>query len=75
MVKDRDYKQEYIEYHGKPEQIKRRNARNAIRIDYTKKGLVKKGDKKDIHHIDNNPLNNNPNNLKILPRSVNRSIQ
>ena len=27
----RDYKKEYREYHGKPEQIKRRDARNKAR--------------------------------------------
>ena len=71
----RDYKREYLIYHCKPKQIKRRVARNKIRRKYLKLGLVRKGDKKDIHHKDNNPLNNKKSNIQILPRSVNRSIK
>lgn len=31
MPKKRDYRKEYDDYHGKPEQIKRRSERNAAR--------------------------------------------
>lgn len=42
----RDYKKEYAEYHGKPEQIKRRAQRNAAR----KKLGLKKGDPREAGH-------------------------
>jgi hypothetical protein len=43
----RDYKKEYEDYQGKPEQIKRRSARNKAR---RKLGL-KKGDPREAAHI------------------------
>lgn len=45
--KARDYKKEYADYQGKPEQIKRRAARNAAR----KKLGLRKGDKREAAHI------------------------
>lgn len=44
---ERDYRKEYDEYHGTPEQKKRRAQRNAAR---RKLGL-KKGDKREAGHI------------------------
>ena len=38
------------------------------------KGKVSKGDGKDVHHVDFNTANNNSNNLKVLPKSVNRKL-
>lgn len=43
----RDYKKEYEDYQGKPEQIRRRSARNKAR---RKLGL-KKGDPREAAHI------------------------
>jgi hypothetical protein len=37
MATKRNYKQEYANYQGKPEQIKNRAARNAARREYEKK--------------------------------------
>lgn len=37
-----------------------------------KKGLVRKGDGKDVNHKDSNPRNNNRGNLEVLRASVNR---
>ena len=48
--KPRPYKKEYEQYHGKPEQIKKRDERNAARAKLAKKGLVHKGDGKDVDH-------------------------
>ena len=42
--KKRDYKKEYKDFHGKPKQIKQRDARNAARNRAEKEGKVKKGD-------------------------------
>lgn len=46
----RDYKREYENYQGKPEQIKNRAKRNAARAEMVKAGKAKKGDGKDVHH-------------------------
>ena len=69
----RDYKKEYREYHGKPEQKKRRAGRNAARRIMKMVGRAKKGDGKDVHHKDGNPLNNKRSNLKVENKSKNRS--
>ncbi len=69
----RDYKREYAIFHGKPKQIKRRAQRNKSRREMVKRGLVSKGDGKDVHHRDNNPHNQNRGNLSVLSKSKNRS--
>jgi hypothetical protein len=71
----RDYAKEYQDYHAKPEQKKRRAGRNAARRKLTAEGRVRKGDGKDVDHIDKNTLNNNPSNLRVLRAKVNRSLQ
>ena len=69
----RDYKKEYSDFHGRPEQIKRRAARVKARRYKEKNGEVHKGDGKDIDHKDGNPLNNKPENLQVRDRSANRA--
>lgn len=69
----RDYKKEYREYHGTKEQLRRRSSRNKARRRLEKDGLVRKGDKKDVHHKDNNPLNNSRRNLRATSRAWNRA--
>ena len=49
--KPRNYRKEYDEYHAKPEQKKRRAERNRDRDAAEKKGLVRKGDNKEIDHL------------------------
>jgi hypothetical protein len=68
----RDYKKEYREYHGNPEQRKNRSMRNKARRLMIKKGKVRKGDGMEVDHHDGNPRNNHPNNLRIMPRTANR---
>lgn len=70
----RNYKKEYKNYQGKPEQKKRRAMRNKVRRLLTKAGKVKKGDGKDVHHKDGNPMNSKKSNLKVVRRSKNRSF-
>lgn len=75
-MKSRDYKREYALYQGKPEQIARRSARNKARRIMEKDGLVHKGDGKDVDHkkrSHHGALNNSRSNLRVLPKSVNRS--
>ena len=65
---ERNYKKEYANYQGKPEQIERRSSRNKARRvmgDKTQVGM-------DVGHKDNNPMNNNPENLKNEDPSKNR---
>ena len=67
---DRDYKKEYENYHSQPEQIKRRAKRNeARRLMKDNKDI--KG--KDVHHKDNNPMNNDKKNLSIVSQKYNRT--
>ena len=71
----RNYKEEYKNYQGKPEQKKRRAMRNKVRRLMEKAGKVHKGDGKDVHHKDGNPLNTDKSNLKIMSRSKNRALK
>lgn len=72
----RDYKKEYANYQGKPEQIKNRAKRNAARAEMEEKGLVRKGDGKDVDH--RKPISkgggNGSGNLRAVPKSQNRSF-
>lgn len=70
---DRDYKKEYRDYHGTPEQIKHRAARVKARRYMEKNGHARKGDGRDVDHRDGNPLNNAPKNLHMRNKSENRA--
>lgn len=75
-AKKRDYKKEYRDYHGKPEQIKRRAQRNSARKQAEKKGQVHKGDGKEVDHLGSNrkgPLNNKK--TRVVSRAANRKRQ
>lgn len=50
MASKRNYKKEYANFHGKPEQIKKRAARVKARRMLEKEGKVSKGDGKDVDH-------------------------
>jgi len=68
LTEVRNYKQEYANYQGTPEQIARRSSRNKARRvmgDKAIKGM-------DVGHKDNDPMNNDPSNLKMEDPSVNR---
>jgi|TARA_Y100000310_G_C20692379_1_gene823184 5-methylcytosine-specific restriction endonuclease McrA len=70
MPKPRNYEKEYRDFHGKPEQIRRRAARNKAR---SLLGL-KQGDGKEVDH--KKPLSkggsNGKKNLRKVSRSANR---
>lgn len=67
---------EYANYQGSPEQIKKRSMRNKARREMEKKGLVHKGDGKDVDH--KTPLvkggGNGKGNLRVVSASDNRSF-
>lgn len=51
MSKERDFKKEYRDFHGTEEQKRRRAERNAARAKAAKEGRVKKGDGKEVDHV------------------------
>jgi len=68
----RNYREEYRNYQGKPEQKKNRAKRNAARARLMAEGAVHKGDGKDVDHKDGNPQNNARSNLRVASRKKNR---
>jgi len=69
----RDYRKEYDNYHAQPEQRERNAARKRARRQMEKAGKVEKFDKMDVHHKDNNPLNNEEDNLAVTTQNWNRT--
>lgn len=76
MTKPRDLKKEYDEYHSKPEQKKRRAERNAARRKAIEAGRVKKGDTKEVDHI-NAPRTGSLEDVptRVVSKAVNRKRQ
>ena len=70
MGYERNYQREY-KIESKSRRKKRVN-RNFARRKMIKKGLVKKGDGKDVHHVGGNALKKN-SKLKVVDASKNRS--
>jgi hypothetical protein len=62
-------------YNAKPEQVKRRAARNAARRKMIAAGKARKGDGKDVGHANGNPRDNSKGNLRMESKSKNRSIK
>jgi len=69
----RNYAEEYKTYHGKSEQIKRRDARNKARAIMLKKGLVRKIDDMHVDNRNKNPLDNRVSNLRAITQKANLS--
>jgi hypothetical protein len=74
MAKVRDYSKEYKDYHGKPEQVARRSARNKSVRELNREGKGS-SDGKDVHHVDNNPMNRSKGNMKVISKAKNRSMK
>lgn len=76
MPARRNYRKEYDNYQGKPEQIKNRTERNAARANMMESGAVSKGDGKDVDH--KTPIikggSNSASNLRVQSKSANRSF-
>lgn len=70
----RNYRSEYDNYQGKPEQIKKRGERVKARRIMEKTGAVSKGDGKDVDH--KTPLRSGgtttKTNLRVRNKSANR---
>jgi hypothetical protein len=63
------------EYQARPEQVENRMARNRARYAMEKKGLVHKGDGKDVDHkkMLKDGGTNAPSNLRVQSASKNRA--
>lgn len=71
----RDYKRERDLQLKSPKSDKAANAsRKAARRTLEKAGKVKKGDGKDVDHKNGNPKDNKKSNLRVQPKSKNRSF-
>ena len=71
-MKGRDYKREYAKFQSSIESKQDRASRNKARRIALRNGIVRKGDGKDLHHIDGNPRNNAKGNVRVVSRSANR---
>ncbi len=73
----RDYRREYDNYQGKPEQLKNRAKRNSARAKMIAAGRVRKGDGKDVDH--KQPLSKggstNKSNLRVVSTHTNRAFK
>lgn len=69
----RDYKAEYANYQGTPEQKKKRASRGRARYSLIKKGKVRVGDGKDVDHVNTDANDNSSSNLRVQSKSANRS--
>lgn len=67
----RNYQKEYKEYHGTPEQKKRRAQRNAAR----KKLGLKKGDPREAGHVSDGNRKGPLNNRKVRAISFKKNRQ
>lgn len=63
---------EYEKFQSSAKAKAERASRNSARRSALKKGLVHKGDGKDVDHKDSNPLHNSASNLRIMSASENR---
>ena len=69
----RNYKDEYAKFQSSTKSKKDRARRNKVRRAALRSGRVKKGDGRDIDHVDGNPRNNSKKNLKVVSKSKNRA--
>lgn len=65
-------KHEYKAFQSSPKQIAERDARNSARRSAMKKGLVHRGDGRDIHHVRGVVAGNGSSNLRVEKASTNR---
>ena len=74
--KKRNYRDEYNSFHATAEQRKRRSQRNQARAKAVKAGTAKKGDGKEVHHI-NAPRKGSlaKSKTRVVSKKYNRSKQ
>lgn len=74
--KKRNFAKEYRDYHGTPEQIQRRSERNKARSEAMADGKVKKGDGKEVDHV-NAPRTGSLDGVptRVISKTANRKRQ
>ena len=72
MKRTRNYSREYAQFHATPEQKKARASRNAARRELMAEGRVRKGDGRDVDHVNKSPTDNRRSNLRVRSKSANR---
>lgn len=60
-------------YNSSPTQKKRRAERNASRAKMVKAGKARKGDGKDVDHVNHNTSDQSSKNLKMKSKAANRA--
>jgi hypothetical protein len=60
-------------FNSRPEQKRRRAERNASRAKMERAGKVRKGDGKDVDHVNHNTSDQSSKNLKAVPKGKNRA--
>ena len=68
----RNYKDEYRKFQSSIKDIRARAKRNAARRKAIREGRAKKGDGKEVHHVNGNPMDNSKDNLRVVSRKYNR---
>ena len=73
---ERDYRKEYKDFQGTEEQKQRRAERNAARNKAIKEGRVKKGDGKEVDHV-NAPRTGSLDGVptRVVSKTANRKRQ
>lgn len=64
---------EHETFQSSPEAKKANSARVSARKKAIRKGIVHKGDGRELDHKDSNPLNNSSSNIRVISRTANRS--
>ena len=61
-------------FNSSPEQKRRRAERNASRAKMERAGKVRKGDGKDVDHLNHRTSDKSAKNLSVMDRSKNRAL-
>jgi hypothetical protein len=72
MAARRNYRMEYRKYQASTSAKLDRAARNRARRELMAKGIVHKGDGKDVDHKNSNPRDNSVDNLRVVSAHLNR---
>lgn len=69
----RDYEREYKRFQSSKKAKRDRASRNKARRQAEREGRVRKGDNKEVDHVDSNPRHNTSSNLRVVSRRTNRA--